>query len=99
MKISVLNSQPIIQVFRLIKMLLSRIYTFVYFGMYCIFLRRAIHRYIVKKGMVIPCASSSEVDKKHCSPFSCTVLLSCYYGFINIVGEGQGMDKGKGSIG
>lgn len=37
MKISVLSSQHIIQVLRLINMFLSYIYTYVYFGKYCLF--------------------------------------------------------------
>ena len=53
-KISVLSSQHIIQVLRLINMFLSCIYTYVYLGKYCLFLREAIIRYLVKKGMVSP---------------------------------------------
>lgn len=37
MKISVLSSQHIIQVFRLINVFSSCIYTYVYFGKYCFF--------------------------------------------------------------
>lgn len=37
MKISVLSSQHIIQVLILINMFLSCIYTYVYFGKYCLF--------------------------------------------------------------
>lgn len=54
MKISVLSSQCIIQVFRLINMLLSCIYTFVYFGSIA-FLRDAINGQHGKKGIAILC--------------------------------------------
>jgi len=32
----------------------SCIYTYVYFGKYCFFLREAIIRYVAKKGIVTP---------------------------------------------
>lgn len=94
MKISVLSSQYIIQVFRLINMLLSCIYTFVYFRS-IVFLREVIisgqHG---KKGTAILCASSAEDDL-----FPCIfVLLPCYYSFITFLEEGWGMDKRRGLI-
>lgn len=49
MKISVLSSQHIIQVLRLIGMCLSCIYTYVYLESIA-FLREAILRYVVKGG-------------------------------------------------
>lgn len=61
MKISVLSSQCIIQVFRLINMLLSCIYTFVYFGSIA-FLRDVINGQHGKKGIAI-CVSSAEDDR------------------------------------
>lgn len=64
MKISVLSSQYIIQVFRLINMLLSCIYTFVYFGSIA-FLREVISGQHSKKGTAILCASSNEDDRWH----------------------------------
>lgn len=54
MKISVLSSQCIIQVFRLINMLLSCIYTFVYFGSIA-FLRDVINGQHGEKGIAILC--------------------------------------------
>lgn len=54
MKISVLSSQCIIQVFRLINMLLSCIYTFVYCGSIA-FLRDVINGQHGKKGIAILC--------------------------------------------
>lgn len=89
MKISVLSSQYIIQVFRLINMLLSCIYTFVYFENIA-FLRGVTNGQHDKKGTEIFCASSSEVGRWYCNLLSCTfVLLSCYYVFINFLGEGK----------
>lgn len=54
MKISVLSSQCIIQVFRLINMLLSCIYTFVYFGSIAS-LRDVNNGQHGKKGIAILC--------------------------------------------
>lgn len=99
MKISVLGSQYIIQVFRPINMLLSCIYTFVYFGSIS-FLREVINGQHGKKGTAILCASSAEDDRWHWI-FSPASL--CYYLVITVLliflGEGRGTDKGRGLIG
>lgn len=92
MKISVLSSQYIIQVFRLINMLLSCIYTFLYFGSIA-FLREVISGQHGKKGTAILCASSDEDDGWHgifppaslCYCLVTTVLLL----FRRRVGNGQ----------
>lgn len=70
-------------------MLLSCIYTFVYFENIAL-LRGVTNGQHGKKGTEILCASCSEVGRWYCNLFSCTfVLLSCYYGFINFLGEGR----------
>lgn len=64
MKISVLSSQYIIHLFRLINKLLSCIYIFVYLGSIA-FLRGVISGQHDKKGTEILWTSSSEVGRWH----------------------------------
>lgn len=79
-------------------MLLSCIYTFVYFWKYCFFYGELSMDNMVKREQrsFVPLPLASEVDRWYCNLFSCTfMLLSCYYGFINFLGEGRGWAREK----
>lgn len=81
MKISVLSSQYVIQVFRPINMLLSCIYTFVHFGSISS-LREVINGQHGKKGTAILCASSAEDDRWH---WIFPPASLCYYLVITVL--------------